>query len=116
MSSSDLKNEFWTSARRSLEEFTSTILSTFAAKLKLGQGVSCFCPEKFFGVDECSAFFFFGQLLDGNIECDWREVLLSSKAAFKSFVREQRQLEGLSIGKRPDVGDILAYCLQQTGF
>ena len=37
------KKEFRRSARRFLKEFTSTILSTVAARSKLGQGVSCFC-------------------------------------------------------------------------
>ena len=45
MTSSYLKNEFRTSARRFLEEFTSTILSHVAARSKLGEGISCFSPE-----------------------------------------------------------------------
>ena len=68
MSSAYLKNEFRTRARGFLEEFCSTILSTVAASYKLGQGVSCFCPVKLLGGDDFSAFFLYGQLLDGLLE------------------------------------------------
>ena len=44
-----LKKEFRSSARRFLEDFTSTVLSTVTARSKLGQGVSCFCPEVIVG-------------------------------------------------------------------
>ena len=50
MTSQYLKKEFRSSARRFLEGFTSTVLSTVAARSKLGQGVSCFCPEIVIGV------------------------------------------------------------------
>ena len=63
--SSYLKNEFGTRARRFLEEITSTIFSTVAARSKLGQPVSCFCPEIFPRDDTCYLFFLFRQLLDG---------------------------------------------------
>ena len=63
-----LKKEFRSSARRFLEDFTSTVLATVAARSKLGQGVSCFCPEVIVGGDDHSAFFLFGQLLDGLVE------------------------------------------------
>ena len=58
MSSSNLKMEFQVNARVFLDEFCSTILSTVAVRSKLGQGVSCFCPE-------IQALFLYGQLLDG---------------------------------------------------
>ena len=73
MSSSYLRKEFRTNARRFLEEFCSTILSTVAARSKLGQGVSCFCPEIILGGDDHSAFFLHGQLLDGLVECGWEK-------------------------------------------
>ena len=103
---------------RFLEEFCSTILSTVAARSKLGQGVSCFCPEIILGGDDHSAFFLHGQLLDGLAECGWEKGSSAEacKAEFQSFVREQRQLERHSTKKRPDVGNILAYFAQQTGF
>ena len=118
MSISYLKKEFRSKARRFLEEFCSTILSTVAARSKLGQGVSCFCPEVNLGGDDQSAFFLHGQLLDGLVECGWEKGsnVESCKAEFQFFVREQRQLERHSTRKRPDVGNILAYFAHQTGF
>ena len=52
MTSQYLKKEFRSSARRFLEDFTSTLLSTVAARSKRGQGVSCFCPEVIIGGDD----------------------------------------------------------------
>ena len=114
MSSSYLRKEF----RCFLDEFCSTILSTVAARSKLGQGVSCFCPEINLGGDEHSAFFLHGQLLDGLVECGWEKGshVEACKPEFQSFVREQRQLERHSTRKRPDVGNILAYFAHQSGF
>ena len=40
--SSYLKREFQCDARRFLEEFTTSVLSTVAARSKIGQGLSCF--------------------------------------------------------------------------
>ena len=118
MSSSYLRKEFRNNARRFLDEFCSTILSTVAARSKLGQGVSCFCPEIVLGGDDHSAFFLHGQLLDGLVECGWekRSHVEAGKAEFQSFVREQRQMERHSNRKRPDVGNILAYFAHQSGF
>ena len=118
MSSSYLRKEFRSSARRFLEEFCSTILSTVAARSKLGQGVSYFCPAKILGGDDYSAFFLHGQLLDGLVECGWKKGsnVEACKAEFQSFVWEQRQLERHSTRKRPDVGNILVYFAHQTGF
>ena len=73
MTSQYLKKEFRSSARRFLEEFTSTVLSTVAARSKLGQGVSCFCPEIIIRGDDHSAFFLLGQLVDGLISCGWEK-------------------------------------------
>ena len=118
MSSSYLKKEFQSKARRFFDEFCSTILSTVAARSKLGQGVSCFCHEVILGGDDHSTFFLYGQLLDGLVECSWEKGsnVEACKAEFESFVREQRQLERHSTRRRPDVGNILAYFVQQTGF
>ena len=118
MSSSYLRKEFRSNARRLLEEFCSTILSTVAARSKLALGVSCFCPEIVLGGDDHSAFFLHGQLLDGLVECCWGKGsnVEARKAEFQSFVREQRQLKRHSTRKRPDVGKILAYFAHQTGF
>ena len=119
MSSSYFKKEFRSNARCFLEEFCSTILSTMAARSKLGQGISCFRPEIILGGGDHFAFFFFyGQLLDGLVESGWEKGsnVEACKAEFQSFVREQRQLERHSTRKHPDVGKIPAYFAQQTGF
>ena len=118
MSSSYLRKELRSNARRFLDEFCSTILSTVAARSNLGQGVSCFCPEIILGGDDHSAFFLYGQLLDGLVECGWKKGshVEACKAEFQSFVQEQRQLERHSTRKRPDVGNMLAYFAHQSGF
>ena len=105
------KLEIRTEARRFPEKICSTILSTVAARSKLGQRVSCFCPELILGRYDHSAFFLYGQLLDGFVECGWEKVSNDEvcKAEFQSCVREQRQLERHSTRKRPDVGNILAF-------
>ena len=107
MSSSYLRKEFRNNARRFLDEFCTTILSTVAARSKLGQGVSCFCPEIILGGDDHSAFFLHGQLLDGLVECGWEKGshVEACKAEFQSFVQEQRQLERHSTRNRPDQGE-----------
>ena len=69
MTSQYLKKEVRSSECRFLEVFTSTVLSTVVARCKLGQGVSCSCPEIIFGGDDHSAFFLLRQLLDGLIAC-----------------------------------------------
>ena len=118
VSSSYLRKEFRRNARRFLDGFCSNIFSTIPARSELGQGVSCFCPEIILGGDDHSSFFLYGQLLDGLVECGWEKGsnLEACKAEFQSFVREQRQLERHSTRKPPDVGNILAYFAQQTGF
>ena len=118
MSSSYLRKEFRSNAHRFLDKFCSNILSTVAARSKLGQGVSCFCPEIILGGDDHSAFFLHGQLPDGLGECGWEKGsdVEACKAEFQSFVREHSQLERHSTRKRPDVGNILAYFAHQTGF
>ena len=50
--SSYLKREFQCDARRILEEFTTPVLSTVAARSKIGQGLSCFCPAIIIGGDD----------------------------------------------------------------
>ena len=110
--------EFRSSARRFLEDFTSTVLSTVAARSKLGQGVSCFCPEIIIGVDGHSAFFLFGQLLDGLVECGWEKgsTVEACKAEFQSFVNDQRQLECHASRKHCDISNVLSYLTRQSGF
>ena len=118
MASSYLQKQFFSSARRFLEEFCSTVLSTVAARSKLGQGVSCFDTEIILEGDDHSVFFLYGQLVGGLNECGWEKGsnIEACKAEFHSLIREQRQLERHSTRKRPDVVNILAYFCQQSGF
>ena len=118
MTSQYLKKEFINSARRFFEEFTSTVLSTVAARSKLGQGVSCFCPEIIIGGDDHSAFFLFGQLLDGLVACGWEKesTVEACKAEFQSFVNDQRQLECHASRKHSDISNVLSYLTHQSGF
>ena len=118
MTSEFLKKEFRSSARCFLEDFASTVLSTVAARSKLGQGVSCFCPEIIIGGDDHSAFFLFGQLLDSLVECGWEKGLMveACKADFQSFVNEQRQLESHAGRKRSDISSVLSHLSHQSGF
>ena len=118
MTSQYLKKEFRNSARRFLEDFTSTVLSTVTARSKLGQGVSCFCPEVIIGGDDHSAFFLFGQLLDGLVEgwCEKGSTVEACKAEFQSFVNDQRQLECHASRKHSDISNVLSYLTRQSGF
>ena len=65
LNSSFLQKEFRKDFRQSLEESVSTKLSTIATRSLVGRGLSCFCPENIITGDNNSAFFLFGQLLDG---------------------------------------------------
>ena len=118
MTSQYLKKEFRSSARRFLEEFTSTVLSTVAARSKLGQGVSCFCPEIIIGGDDHSAFFLLGQHLDGRISCGWEKgsTIEACRAEFQSFVNDQRQQECHASRRHSDISNVVSYLTQQSGF
>ena len=112
MTSQYLMKAFRSSSRRFLEDFTSTVLSTVAARSKLGQGVSCFCPEVIVGGDDHSPLFLFGQLLDGLVESGWEKgsAVEACKAEFQSFVNDQRQLE-CHVSRY-----VLSYLTHQSGF
>ena len=118
MTSQYLKKEFRNIVRRFLEEFTSTVLSTVAARSKLGQGVSCFCPEMKIGGDDHSAFFLFGQILDGLVACGWEKesTFGACKAEFQSFVNDQRQLECHASRKHSDISKVFSYLTHQSGY
>ena len=118
MTSQYLKKEFRGSARRFFEDFTSTVLSTVAAHSKLGQAVSCFCPEIIIGFDDHSAFFLFGQLLDSLVARGWekRSTVEACKAEFQSFVNDQRQLECPASRKHSDISNVFSYLSHQSGF
>ena len=118
MTSRYLRRGFRSSVRRFFEEFTSTVSSTVVEPSKLGQGVSCFCPEIIIGGDDHSAFFLFGQLLDGLISCGWEKgsTIEACKAEFQPFVNDQRQLECHASRKHSDVSNVLSYLTHQSGF
>ena len=118
MTSPYLKKEVRSSARRFLEEFTSSVLSTVAARSKLGQGVSCFCPEIIIEGDDHSAFFLSGQFLDGLISCGWEKesTIKACKAEFQSFVNDKRQLECHDSRRHSDISNVVSYLTQQSGF
>ena len=71
--SSYLKKELQRDARRFLEEFTTSVLSTVAARSKIGQGLKCFCPAIIIGGDDHAQLHLLGLLLDGflNVGGSW---------------------------------------------
>ena len=116
--SSYLKREFQRDARRFLEDFTTSVLSTVAARSKIGQGLSCFCPAIVIGGDDHAPFLLLGLLLDGLLERGWIKgsEIEACRSEYQSFVQEQRQLERSSTKSRPDIGDVLSFCYSQAGF
>ena len=116
--SSYLKREFERGARRFLEEFTTSVLSTVAARSKIGQGLSCFCPAIIIGGDDHAPLHLLRQLLDGLLERGWVKgsEIEACRSEYQSFVQEQRQLERSSTRSRPDIGDVLSFCCSQAGF
>ena len=66
--SSYLKQEFRRDARRFLEEFTFSVLSTVSASSKIGRGLSCFCPAIIIGGDDHAPLHLLGLLLDGLLD------------------------------------------------
>ena len=116
--SSYLKREFQRDARRFLEEFTTSVLSTVAARSKIGQGLSCFCPAIIIGGDDHAPLHLLGFLLDGLLDHGWVKgsEIEACRSEYQSFVQEQRQLEWSSTRSRPDIGDVLLFCSSQAGF
>ena len=93
--SSYLKKQFQRDARRFLKELTNSVLSTVAARSKIGQGLSCFCPAVILGGDDHAPLHLLGLLLDGLLESGWIKgsEIEACRAEYQSFVQEQRQLE-----------------------
>ena len=113
-----LLREFRRDARRFLENFLNCVLSTFAARSVLGQGLSCLCPAIVVGGDDVAPLQLFNKLLDGLLEKGWTKgsEVEACRAEYQSFVQEQRQLERSSTRSRPDVGDVLSFCSGHSGF
>ena len=116
--SSYLKKEFQRDARGFLEEFTTSVLSTVAARSKVGQGLSCFCPEIIIGGDNNEPLHLLELLLDGVLERGWMKgsEIEACRAENQSFVQEQRQLELSSTRSRPVIGDVLSFYSSHVGF
>ena len=116
--SSYLKKEFQRDARGFLEEFTTSVLSTVAARSKIGQILSCFCPAIIHGGGDHAPLHLMGLLLDGLLERGWMKGsdIEACRVEYQSFVQEQRQLEQSSTRSRPDIGDVLSVCSSQVGF
>ena len=115
--SSYFKREFQRDARRFFLEFT-FVLSTVAARSKLGQGLSCFCPAIVIGGYNRAPLHLLGLLVDGLLERGWVKgsEIEACRSEYQSFVQEQRQLERSSTRSRPDIGDVLSFCCSQAGF
>ena len=116
--SSYLKREFQRDARRFLEEFTTFVLSTVAARSKIGQGLSCFCPAITIGGGDHAPLHLLGLLLDGLLDHGWVKgsEIEACRFEYQSFVQEQRHLERSSTRSPPDIGDVLSFCSSQAGF
>ena len=114
LNGSFLRKKFRKDCRRFLQDLVSTIFSAVAARSPVGQGLSCFCPEIIIGVDEYSAFYLFGQLLDRLLELGWigGSEIEPTKAEFHSFVREQRLVEASGNRSRVPIHSIFAFCNQ----
>ena len=117
LNSGFLRKEFRRDWRRFSEDLVSTIFSTVVARSPVGQGISCFCPEIVFGGDDYSAFYLFGQLLDGLLEFGGVRGSENelAKAEFHSFVREHRQVEASGNRSRVPISSVFAFC-NQSGF
>ena len=116
--SSYLKREFQRDTRRFLEEFTTSVLSTVAARSKIGQGLSCFCPAVIIGGDHHAPLHLLGLLLDGFLDNGWVKgsEIEACRSEYQSIVQEQRQLERSLTRSRPDIGDVLSFCSSQADF
>ena len=114
INSSFLRKEFRRDCRRFLEDLVNSILSTVAARSPVGQGLSCFCPEIVIGGDKFSAFYLFGQLLDGLLEIGRVRgfEIEPAKAELHSFARDQRQVETRGKRSRVPISSLFAFCNQ----
>ena len=116
--SSFLQQEFHGDARRFLEEFMTSVMSTVAARSKIGQGLSCFCPAIIIGGDDHAPLHLLGLPPDCLLDHGWVKgsEIEARRSEYQSFVQEQRQLERSSTRRRPDIGDVLSFCTSQAGF
>ena len=87
--SSCLKREFQQDACKFLEEITNSALSTVAARSKIGQGLSCFCPAIIIGGDNHAPLHLLSLLLDGFLGRGWIKgsEIEACRAEYQSFVQ-----------------------------
>ena len=113
-----MQQEFRHDARRFLEEFTTSVLSTVADRSKIGQGLSCFCPAITIGANDHAPLHVLGLLFEGFLDRGWVKgsEIETCRSEYQSFVQEQRQLERSSTRSRPDIGDVLSFRSSQAGF
>ena len=113
-----LKREFQRDARRFSEEFTTSVLSTVAARSRIGQGLSFSFPVIIIGRDDHAPLHLLGLLLGGLLDHGWVKgsEIEACRSEYQSFVQEQRQLEPSSTRSRPDIGNVLSFCSSQAGF
>ena len=116
--SSYLQREIERDDRWFLEEFTTSVLSTVAARSKIGQVLSSFCPAIIIGCDNHAPLQLLGLLLDDLLDRGWVKgsKIEACRSEYQSFVQEQRHLERSSTRSRPDIGDVMSFCSSQTGF
>ena len=116
--SSYLKREFQRDAFSFLEEFTTSVLSTVAARSKIGQGLGCSCPANIIRGDNHAPLHLLGFLLDGLLDHGWVKgsEIEACRSEYQSFLQEQRQLERSSTRSRPDISDLLSFCSSRAGF
>ena len=95
-----LKKEFQRDVRRFLEEFTTSVISTVAARSKFGQGLSCFCPAIIIGGHNHAPLHLLGLLLDGLLERWWIKgsEIEACRAEYQSFVGSNDSWSGLQRG------------------
>ena len=93
-------------------------LTTVAARSKIGQGLSCFCPAIIIGGDDNAPLNLLGLPLIGLLDRGWvkSSEIEACRSEYQSLVQEQRQEERSSTRSRPDIGDVLAFCSSQVGF
>ena len=113
-----MQKEFQPDARRNLEEFTNSVLSTVVARSKVGQGLNCFCPAIIIGGNDHAPLHLLGLLLAGFLERGWIKgsEIQARRAEYQSVAQEQRLQERSSTRSRPDVGDVLSFCSSQACF
>ena len=101
--SSYLKREFQCDALRFLEEFTTCVLSTVAARPNIGQGLSCFCQAIIIGGDDHAPLHLLGLLLDGLLDHGWVKCseVEACRSEYQSFLCSGATTAGAVFDEKP---------------